>query len=177
MLKYIELDGKVPKHNFDTFSTDHTNYKDAAILLDSKTVVVDFDDKESVKIGEVIFNQYPTLKVHTTRGFHLYYRKPKHVYLKNWVKKLTNAGMVVDYKHTTKQPIVVKQNGKMRKMENRKFLGNFDQLPELPFTLFPNKLNEQLVGLSDGQGRNSNLYTHLLTTREMYTRWMKNSVT
>ncbi|WP_062323903.1 phage/plasmid primase, P4 family [Halolactibacillus sp. JCM 19043] len=171
MLKYIELDGKVPKHNFDTFSTDHKNYKDAAILLDSKTVVVDFDDKESVKIGEVIFNQYPTLKVHTTRGFHLYYRKPKHVYLKNWVKKLTNAGMVVDYKHTTKQPIVVKQNGKMRKMENRKFLGNFDQLPELPFTLFPNKLNEQLVGLSDGQGRNSNLYTHLLTTREMYTRW------
>lgn len=176
MLKYIELDGKVPKHDFNTFSTDHTNYKDAAIILDNKTVVVDFDDPQSVKIGDLIFNKHPTLKVHTSRGFHLYYRKPKHVYIKNWVKKLTNSGILVDYKHTTKQPIVVKQNGKMRKMDNRKYLGNFDQLPELPFELFPNKLKDELVDLGDGQGRNSQLYTHLLTTREMYNRWSDDEI-
>ncbi|ENH96711.1 phage associated DNA primase [Gracilibacillus halophilus YIM-C55.5] len=169
MLKYIELDeDKAPKHKLDTFSTDHANYKHAAILLDNRTVVVDFDDAESARIGNLIYNQHPTLKVHTKRGFHLYYRKPKHVYLKNWVKKLTNAGIQVDYKHTKKQPIVVKQNGQMRKMENDHLLGQFDQLPELPFLLFPSRLKEVLIGLQDGQGRNSNLYTHLLTIREMY---------
>src|SRR5690625_2623483 len=134
-------------HKLDTFSTDHKNYKNAAILLDNRTVVVDFDEAESVKIGELIYNQYPTLKVHTTRGFHLYYKKPKHVYLKNWVGKLTNAGILVDYKHTTKQPIIVKQNGKMRKMDNAHLMGEFDQLPELPFLLFPSKLKEVLYGL------------------------------
>ncbi len=176
MLKYIELEGKVPKHDFDTFSTDHTNYKDAAILLDNKTVVVDFDDPVSVEIGNLIYNQHPTLKVYTKRGFHLYYRKPKHVYLKNWVKKLTNAGIQVDYKHTRKQPIIVKQNGRMREMENEHLLGQFEQLPELPFLLFPSKLTEVLVNLKDGQGRNSNLYTHLLTMREMYPEYSKNNL-
>lgn len=163
-------------HKLDTFSTDHKNYKNAAILLDNRTVVVDFDEAESVKIGELIYNQYPTLKVHTTRGFHLYYKKPKHVYLKNWVGKLTNAGILVDYKHTTKQPIIVKQNGKMRKMDNAHLMGEFDQLPELPFLLFPSKLKEVLYGLKDGQGRNSNLYTHLLTMREMYPEHSKENL-
>lgn len=169
MLKYIELDDdRAPMHKLDTFSTDHKNYKNAAVLLDNKTVVVDFDEKESVKIGNLIYNQYPTLKVHTRRGFHLYYRKPKGVYLKNWVGKLTNAGILVDYKHTTKQPIIVKQNNKMRKMDNAELLGEWSSLPEMPFFLWPNKLKETLYGLKDGQGRNSNLYSHLLTTKEMY---------
>lgn len=29
----VELEGEVPKHNFESFSTDHTNYKDAGVLL------------------------------------------------------------------------------------------------------------------------------------------------
>lgn len=160
-----------------TFSTDHKNYKNAAILLDNKTVVVDFDEAESVKVGNFIFNQYPTLKVNTRRGFHLYYRKPKGVYLKNWVGKLTNSGVVVDYKHTTKQPIIIKQNNTMRKMENGNLLGEWESLPELPFHLWPNKLSEVLYGLKDGQGRNSKLYSHLLTTKEMYKQDVKDLAT
>jgi len=160
-----------------TFSTDHKNYKNAAILLDNKTVVVDFDDADSVKVGNLIFNQFPTLKVHTRRGFHLYYRKPKGVYLKNWVGKLTNSGVVVDYKHTTKQPIIVKQNNTMRKMDNGNLLGEWESLPELPFHLWPNKLSEVLYGLKDGQGRNSKLYSHLLTTKEMYKQDVKDLAT
>jgi len=178
LLKYIELnDDREPMDKLTTFSTDHKNYKNAAILLDNKTVVVDFDDTDSVKVGNLIFNQFPTLKVHTRRGFHLYYRKPKGVYLKNWVGKLTNSGVVVDYKHTTKQPIIIKQNNTMRKMENGNLLGEWESLPELPFHLWPNKLSEVLYGLKDGQGRNSKLYSHLLTTKEMYKQDVKDLAT
>ena len=52
MIKYIELEGKVPKHNFDTFSTSHEKYKDAGIILNNKVVVVDFD--HAVEVGEAI---------------------------------------------------------------------------------------------------------------------------
>ncbi|API93994.1 MULTISPECIES: phage/plasmid primase, P4 family [unclassified Virgibacillus] len=178
MLKYIELnDNKEPVHKLSTFSTDHKNYKNAAVLLDNKTVVVDFDEPSSVEIGNLIYNQNPTLKVHTKRGFHLYYRKPKGVYIKNWVGKLTNAGILVDYKHTSKQPIIIKQNNKLRKMDNGNLLGEWSSLPELPFLLWPNKLTEVLYGLTDGQGRNSNLYSHLLTAKEMYKRDVKEIAT
>lgn len=178
MLKYIELnDNREPVHKLSTFSTDHKNYKNAAVLLDNKTVVVDFDEPSSVEIGNLIYNQNPTLKVHTRRGFHLYYRKPKGVYIKNWVGKLTNAGILVDYKHTSKQPIIIKQNNKLRTMDNGNLLGEWSSLPELPFLLWPNKLTEVLYGLTDGQGRNSNLYSHLLTAKEMYKRDVKEIAT
>lgn len=168
MLKYIELDGKVPKHDFNTFSTDHTNYKDAGVLLSTKIVVVDFDDKEAAAVGELIYNKYPTVKVKTPRGIHLYYQKPKFVFIKNWVGKLTNSGMTVDYKTGSKSLGVIKQNNKMRKMENGLLLGKWEELPMLPLELYPSKLSQSLLGLKEGQGRNSFLYTHLLSVREMY---------
>lgn len=74
LIKYIELDGKVPKHNFDTFSTSHEKYKDAGIILNNKVVVVDFD--HAAEVGEAIFRLFPTLKVTSGRGIHLYYRRP-----------------------------------------------------------------------------------------------------
>lgn len=165
-LKYIELEGKVPKHNFDTFSTSHEKYKDAGIILNNKVVVVDFD--HAVEVGEAIFRLFPTLKVYSKRGFHLYYRRPKRLIIKNWTKKLTVSGVQVDYKTGPKSMAVIKQNGKLRKMENEHFLSNFDSLPELPFLLKPSKLSNSLYGLREGDGRNSALFSHLLTTKEMY---------
>lgn len=168
MLKYIELDGKKPKHSFDTFSTEHKNYKDAAILLNNKIVIVDLDDEQSARIGNLVYQKQPTLKVLTTRGMHLYYRKPKFVFIKNWTNKLTSCGVPVDYKLGNKSLGVIKQNGQMRTMENDHLLGKWDQLPMLPLEFYPSKLKQSLLGLKDGQGRNSFLYTHLLAVREMY---------
>ncbi|MDY7224643.1 phage/plasmid primase, P4 family [Halalkalibacterium halodurans] len=168
MLKYIELDGKKPKHTFDTFSTDHSHYKDAGVILNNKVVVVDFDDEESAAVGSLIYNQYPTLKVKTGRGIHLYYRKPKHVFIKNWTKKLTTVGVLVDYKLGSKAQGIIKQNGRMRPMENEHLLGQWEQLPLLPLELHPSKLSQPLLSLEEGQGRNNFLFTHLLAVREMY---------
>nr|WP_026681349.1 phage/plasmid primase, P4 family [Priestia megaterium] len=168
MLKYIELEGKVPKHDFNTFSTDHKNYHDAGVILSNKVVVVDFDTEEAAKIGELIFNKYPTLKVKTKRGIHLYYQKPKFVLIKNWTKKLTNMGVEADFKFGFKSLGVVKQNGKLRRMDNGLLLGKWTELPMLPIELYPSKLKQSLLGLREGEGRNSYLYTHLLAIREMY---------
>lgn len=164
-LKYIELDGKEPKHDFNTFATSHEHYQDAAILLNNHIVVVDFDNYTD--IGDIISSKYPTLKVHSRRGFHLYYKRPK-IPLKNWTNKLTNAGMTVDYKTGDTSLGIIKQDGSMRAMENRELLGNWDKLPELPFELYPSKLSNVLYDMADGDGRNSSLYTHLLSIREMY---------
>lgn len=166
LLKYIELEKKIPKHNFDTFSTSHEKYRDAGLILNNKIVVVDFDD--NAHVGEAIFRLFPTLKVNSKRGFHLYYRRPKGLIIKNWTKKLTVAGVQVDYKTGTKSFAVIKENGQLRKMENDRYMNNLDSLPELPFLLKPSKLSNSLVGLKDGDGRNSALFSHLLTTKEQY---------
>lgn len=169
-LKYIELNGKEPKHKLNTFSTDHKNYDDAAILLNNKIVVVDFDDYTDV--GELIYNSFPTLKVYTTRGFHLWYTKPKtdsiSTPIRNYTNKLTVAGVKVDYKTGTRQYAIVKQNGQMRDMDNDHYLDDLDDLPELPLYLYPSKLKHDIYGLEDGHGRNSAMYTHLLSTLEQY---------
>lgn len=169
-LKYIELNGKEPKHKLNTFSTDHKNYDDAAILLNNKIVVVDFDGYTDV--GELIYNSFPTLKVYTSRGFHLWYTKPKtdsiSTPIRNYTNKLTVAGVKVDYKTGTRQYAIVKQNGQMRDMDNDHYLDDLDDLPELPLYLYPSKLKHDIYGLEDGHGRNSAMYTHLLSTLEQY---------
>ena len=169
-LKYIELDGKEPKHKLSTFSTDHKNYDDAAILLTNKIVVVDFDDYTDV--GELIYNESPTLRVNTKRGFHLWYKKPKtdsiNTPIRNYTNKLTVAGAKVDYKTSTRQYAIVKQNGAMREMDNEQYLNDLETLPELPLMLYPSKLKHDIYGLKDGHGRNSAMYSHLLSTMEQY---------
>ncbi|NMA74436.1 MAG: DNA primase [Bacteroidales bacterium] len=177
MLRYIELDGKVPKHDFKTFSTDHKNYDDAGVILTKDIIVVDFDDDPDKglyysKIGELIYNDYPTLKVHTRRGFHLWYKKPNVDHIKtpfrNYTDKLTVSGAKVDYKTGTNSQATIKKGGKLRRMDNEHYLEDINSLPELPLLLHPSKLKHDLYGLDDGDGRNSAMYTHLLSTLEQY---------
>ena len=174
-LKYIELDtdenGDIhPKHDFNTFSTDHKNYDNAGVLLNSKVVVVDFDAYNDV--GERIYNEHPTLRVNTRRGFHLYYKRPKTEQMKtpirNYTDKLTVSGAKVDYKTTKKAFAVIKKNGKLRQTENEHLMNAWDELPELPLLLYPSKLKHDIYGLKDGEGRNSAIYSHLLSTLEQY---------
>jgi len=172
LIRYIELEGKKPKHSFSIFSTDHINYKDAGVILNKNLVVVDFDDVDSLKAAEMIYKTYPTLRVHTTRGFHLWYKRPTteqiNTPIKNYTKKLTVGGVKVDYKTGAKAQATIKTDGKLREMDNEELLQNLDQLPELPLLLYPSKLKHDMVGLKDGQGRNSIIYSHLLTSLEQY---------
>lgn len=169
-LRYIELENKNPIHSFDIFSTDHKNYKNAGIILTKDIVVVDFDTRS--KAADYIYNVYPTLKVETTRGFHLWYKRPKtegmSTPIKNHTDKTTVAGIKVDYKTGTRSQATIKQNGKLRPMENAHYLDDVSTLPELPLLLYPSKLKHDLLSIKEGQGRNSAIYSHLLTTLEQY---------
>lgn len=169
-MRYIELEQKKPKHSFDIFSTDHAAYKDAGVILTKDIVVVDFDERSDA--AEYIYSAYPTLRVETSRGFHLWYMRPKSEQIttpiRNYTGKTTVAGLKVDYKTGTKSQATIKQNGKLRQMENGHYLNDVNALPELPLLLYPSKLKHDLLSLNDGQGRNSAIYSHLLTTLEQY---------
>lgn len=172
-LRYIELEpnSKKPVDSFEIFSTDHVAYKDAGVILTRDIVVVDFDVRS--KAAEYIYSAYPTLRVESpNRGFHLWYKRPKSEQIttpiKNYTDKTTVAGIKVDYKTGTKSQATIKQNGKMRPMQNAHYLDDVSSLPELPLLLYPSKLKHDLLGLKDGQGRNSAMYSHLLTTLEQY---------
>ena len=179
MLRYIELikDTKEPAHDFKTFSTDHKNYNDAGVILNKDIIVVDFDDDPEKglfysKIGGLIFGNHPTLKVHTRRGFHLWYKKPSvdniRTPFRNYTNKLTVSGAKVDYKTGNRSQATIKQGGGLRPMENEHYLENINDLPELPLLLHPSKLSHDIYGLDDGDGRNSTLYSHLLSSLEQY---------
>ena len=175
MLKYLKLDNeKRPVEGFDVTYTSLDKLDNAGIKLNSKTVIVDFDahNEEEIKIlksvVDVIYAKYPTFKVETTRGVHLYYRVPNGLTIKNWTAQMTMLGFKVDYKTGTTSQGVIKLDGKVRKTSEPVDTLNLTKLTELPVELYPlpKSKGNILLGLRDGDGRNDNLYKHLLCVKE-----------
>lgn len=166
MNKYIELQAgtKVPKEKLDTFVTEIEKIMDGALLLDEDTVVVDFDH-----VGDLwkdILNLYPTRCIKTTRGAHLYYKRPANKRINNAPAR-TYIGLQADYKtgfNNKKSLVTVKQNGIMREVLNDTPL---DNLPELPVALYPiysKKTN--MYEMDDGDGRNNEIFSHIRMLKE-----------
>lgn len=162
MEKYIELQAgtKVPKEKLDTFVTEIEKIMDGALLLDEDTVVLDFDN-----VGDVwkdVLNLYPTRCIKTTRGAHLYYKRPANKRINNATNARTYIGLQADYKtgfNNKKSLVTVKQNGVMREVLNDTPL---DNLPELPIALYPiYSKNTNMYEMDDGDGRNSEIYSHI----------------
>ena len=177
MLKFIELskENKSPATSFDTTYKNVDTLSDAGVLLNNNTVVVDFDahNEEEInalsKIVNIILNKYPTFNVKTTRGYHLYYKKPKTLTIKAWTGTTTVGGFKVDYKTGTKAYAVVKKNDTIRDMTLSLNELNFDDLVELPQELYPVIKNKNtLLQLGDGDGRNAELFKHLMCVKEKY---------
>ena len=168
MLKFIELnDDKEPVTDFNTTYTSLSSLKSAGLLLNSKVVIVDFDN-DNINESKIInyFNQhYPTLTVKTTRGMHFYYAKPDGVTIKNGADKITIGGFQVDYKTGCKSYAIVKHKGKERKRSEELHLNN---LPPLPLEMYPLAKAKNLSGLEDGDGRNNALFYHLRLIREQF---------
>lgn len=162
MEKYIELQAgtKIPAHSFDTFVTEIEKIMDGALRLDEDTVVVDFDN-----VGDLwkdVLNLYPTRCIKTTRGAHLYYKRPANKRINKTTNARTYIGLQADYLtgfNNTKCMAVVKQNGIMREVLNDTPL---DNLPELPVALYPiYSKNSNMYEMDDGDGRNSEIYSHI----------------
>ena len=178
MLKYLKLDNeKKPVEGFDVTYTSLDKLDNAGIKLNSKTVIVDFDahtEEEIEKLKGVvsyIYAKYPTFKVDTTRGVHLYYRVPNGVTVKNWTAQMTMLGFKVDYKTGATSQGVIKLDGKLRTTSEPLEELNLSKLSELPVELYPlpKSKGNILLCLKDGDGRNDNLYKHLLCVKEART--------
>lgn len=166
MNKYIELQAgtKVPKGKLDTFVTEIEKIMDGALLLDEDTVVVDFDH-----VGDLwkdILNLYPTRCIKTTRGAHLYYKRPANKRINNAPAR-TYIGLQADYKtgfNNKKSLVTVKQNGIMREVLNDTPI---DNLPELPVALYPiYSKTVNMYEMDDGDGRNNEIYRHIRMLKE-----------
>lgn len=166
MLKFLELnEQKQPVTNFDTTYTSLDTLDNAGLLLNNKTVVVDFDN-DNINEDKIInyFKQhYPTLTIKTTRGIHFYYSIPAGVTIKNGADKITVGGFQVDFKTGTKSYAIVKHKGVMREANRELSLKN---LPALPVEMYPLAKAKNISGLADGDGRNNALFYQLRLIRE-----------
>ena len=166
MLKFIELnEDKQPVTSFDTTYSDLNKLENAGLLLNTKVVVVDFDNDNinEERIIEYFVTRYPTLTVKTSRGMHFYYSIPEGVTIKNGADKITLGGFQVDYKTGTKSYAIVKHKGFERERSGDLSLKN---LPTLPLEMYPLLKAKNISGLDDGDGRNNALFYHLRLIRE-----------
>lgn len=128
-------------------------FPDAGYILTERDIIVDIDNvpldiiESMLKTFDIV-----TQTVYTTRGVHLYFRKPKGF---RGAESATAIGLEVEFKHKKNtHSITVKQNGVERKTENK---GVFQELPEF---LQWNRKFKSLLGMGDGEGRNQALYEH-----------------
>lgn len=128
-------------------------FNDAGYLLTDTDLVIDIDDLDQYQIEQMIDRfSITTQVVWTTRGAHLYFKKPNGF---RGAKSLTALGCSVEYKHIKNtKSITVKQNGQVRRVEN---VGIREALPEF---LRPLRKAENLLGLDEGDGRNQKLFKH-----------------
>lgn len=152
MLEFIELtEKKAPKKKGrlrDNILHSFEDLENAGILLNDDTVLVDFDNDNinERNIIEYIEQNYPTLKVKTNKGYHLYYSKPKELKMqKSMIDTITVGGFQVDYKTSNTQYGVIKLNGIEREANQPLTL---DNLPELPPLLYPLGAGDKKTNLS-----------------------------
>jgi hypothetical protein len=141
----------------------------AGILLPKDVMFIDFDGHN---INETLYIQrlkdkFPNNWVDTTRGSHFYFKKPAITKIRHVSKKMSTCGLVFDFccpKYGT-----VKLNGVER---IRSWNFNFDELPILPDWLLPItkvKIDEpiDLLGLKEGDARNTAMFHHLLKVKRI----------
>jgi len=136
------------------------NFKDAGYLLTDTDLIIDIDDLDHFQIEQLLERfDIHTQIVWTTRGAHLYFKKPNGF---RGAKSITGLGVEVEYKHLTNtKSVTVKLNNKARKIENA---GIRESLPEY---LRPLRKADNLLGLDEGDGRNQKLFKHRMSISTM----------
>lgn len=143
---------KYPRKGAEISDT-HETFASCGWVLKEDEVVVDIDCLQKEKIERLIslFN-IKTQIVWTTRGCHLYFKKPQGF---KGAKKICPLGFEVEYKHSKNtDSITIKQNGELRFMENE------DEREDLPEIFYTKKVLKPLLGLDSGEGRNNQLFAH-----------------
>lgn len=128
-------------------------------VLASDTVLLDFDDEAyAEKMLEIIEGEGLNCRVYqTSRGIHVLFKNSGKITKCATGVQLAN-GLVADIKTgTTNCYEVLKDNGIERPM-----LRDAEHYDVVPSYLLPIKSKMDLIGLGDGDGRNSKLFSYIL---------------
>ncbi len=149
------------------YNKDYKQWNNVGFIIGNSVIVLDFDNDNinEKQIIDYIEKKYPTLIVETTRGKHFYYKMPLEYQFKKQIDGLSCLGFQCDYLTGKKCFATIKLNGQLRKM-NKEF--NVNNIPFLPEELYPLRKAKKLSGMNKGDGRNNDLYAHLLAVREEY---------
>lgn len=165
-VKFLELkDNKQPLTKFNILHDSYAHLRNAGLMLNEKVVVIDFDgdNKCEEKIIKFFSECFPTLKIKTNRGYHLYYSVPENCVIHNNSDAICVGGFQIDYKTGKNSYVIVKQHG-VERVRNKPL--SLIDLPSLPPFLFPIKYSGNISGMRKGDGRNNALFKHLCLVKE-----------
>ena len=134
-------------------------------ILNGKYTVIDIDDSnEAEKLLRLATDLGLNIRIYkTTRGYHFVFLNSKYI-TKNMTKQVNAIGIPFDSRYGKNAYIILKYNGKIRKM-----LRDFDEkksISEIPKWLMSIKNGKTFSDMTDGSGRNSALYAHILTLQK-----------
>lgn len=146
-------------------SDNHHSFENCNICIPSNLMVIDIDNGINIVKAEKILNKFniTTMMVQTTRGVHLWFKKPLGIRLKK--EYVCKIGVKCEYKNSrnTPQGLRFKRKGVARNIINEDL---YDNLPELPNFLLPHSSGTDLSSLGDGDGRNNGLFSHMCNITE-----------
>lgn len=154
-------EGKKPKH----LLSDYKKYEDVkdldnlAVLMDKPYVVVDVDDEyEYLILKKIVKSEKLKCRImKTTRGGHFWFSTEEPV--KNYTHMSTALTLTVDYRSWGKESYVkVKQDGEWREWDSWE-----DEVDPLPYWLNPIKHQYKFVNSKSGDGRNTDLFSYIIT--------------
>ena len=134
-----------------------------AAILGEDTILIDVDDGPT---SDLLFSMVQDLGLKcrvyaTTRGKHFYFRNPEGTVEKSWTKQTLAVGIKTDAKVGRNNSYAI-----MRfKGVDRAVLLDCpeDEIQVVPKWLTPVKTNQDFITMEAGDGRNTALYTYILT--------------
>lgn len=160
--KFIILNNdKTPKHSLDEYKNfeDVKDLDSLAILVDEPYVMIDIDDAfEYITLKKIIQKEKIKCRImKTTRGGHFWFKSIEPI--KNLVHANTPITITVDVRsHGKKSLAKVKQDGEWREWE----VWN-DEVDDIPFWLKPLNHKYHFINSKQGDGRNSDLFSYIIT--------------
>lgn len=161
---YVPTNGKVPKIKFKDRTELKTfdqvkNLSEYAGILEDNMILIDIDDAEQ---AEILMNIVEDLQLdcvvrQTSRGKHFLFENSGVEACKTGAKLACGlSGDIKVGKHNSTQQLKI--GGKERFVE-----WDCEEVKALPKWLFPVKSDVDFLSLQDGDGRNSILYSYILT--------------
>ena len=167
---YVKTKNKKPAQKFANgeklFTIEQANNcEEYAGILNGEYTVLDFDTKEDGDIAyKIVQDENLNVRViQTTRGKHIIFKNTPRI-RKGGVGLMNAIGLTFDIRYGKNMYIVLKNNGKVREV-----IRDFDETKEIdqvPVYFVPILDGKDFKNLQEGDGRNQQLFSHMITLKK-----------